>query len=366
MTSSPEGAPLAARRHYIDWARGIAVLIMIHAHVLDAWTLPAERKSLAFGYLNVLGGFAAPLFLWLAGLSLMLSAARGLTRGQRRADVAATLMRRGAEIFVLAFIFRAQSFIVSPGNPLVSLLRVDILNIMGPSLVGAAFLWRLAPGQRWASWSCAAAGTAIALVTPLARTANWVSALPPALQWYITPVGNHSTFTLFPWAGFVFVGAATGIILASTGAREGRTVRLLSLAGFILTVGCYALSFRPSIYQVSSFWTTSPTYFGMRVGILMLALSALYAAAPVAALAPAAWNALARFGRHSLFVYWVHVELVYGYATAVLHHRLPVWGTGIAYVLFTVLMYASLDLRDRLVSWWSDRHGRPTLSSVSS
>ena len=104
----------------------------------------------------------------------------------------------------------------------------------------------------------------------------------------------------------------------------------------------------------------------MRVGILMLALSALYAAAPVAALAPAAWNALARFGRHSLFVYWVHVELVYGYATAVLHHRLPVWGTGIAYVLFTVLMYASLDLRDRLVSWWSDRHGRPTLSSVSS
>ena len=156
-------------------------------------------------------------------------------------------MRRGAEIFVLAFIFRAQSFIVSPGNPLVSLLRVDILNIMGPSLVGAALLWRLAPGQRWASWLCAAAGTAIALVTPLARTATWVSAMPPALQWYITPVGNHSTFTLFPWAGFVFVGAATGIILASPGAREGRTLRSLSLAGLILALGSYALSFRPSI-----------------------------------------------------------------------------------------------------------------------
>ena len=41
----PEGAPVANRRHYIDWARGIAVLIMIHAHVLDAWTLPTERKS---------------------------------------------------------------------------------------------------------------------------------------------------------------------------------------------------------------------------------------------------------------------------------------------------------------------------------
>jgi len=47
-------------------------------------------------------------------------------------------MRRGLEIFLLAFVFRAQSFIVSPGNPLVSLLRVDILNIMGPSIVVAA------------------------------------------------------------------------------------------------------------------------------------------------------------------------------------------------------------------------------------
>ena len=367
MTSCPEGAPHASnRRHYIDWARGIAVLIMIHAHVLDAWTRPSERKSLAFGYLNVLGGFAAPLFLWLAGLSLMLAAARGLTRGQRREEVANALMRRGAEIFVLAFIFRAQSFIVSPGNPLVSLLRVDILNIMGPSLVGAAVLWRIAPSERWAGWLCAVAGTAIAFVTPLARTATWVASLPPAVQWYITPVGNHSTFTLFPWSGFVFVGAACGIILAATKSREGRTLRLMALAGLALAVGSYALSYRPSIYLASSFWTTSPTYFGVRIGILMVALSALYAAAPIAAMAPAAWSALARFGRHSLFVYWVHVELVYGYATAVLHHKLPVWGTGVAYVVFTLLLYASLDLRDRLMGWWSARQSRGALSRASS
>ena len=45
---------------------------MIHAHVLDAWTLTSERKTLAFGYLNVLGGFAAPLFLWLAAVQFPL------------------------------------------------------------------------------------------------------------------------------------------------------------------------------------------------------------------------------------------------------------------------------------------------------
>jgi uncharacterized membrane protein len=37
------------RLSYIDWMRGLAILIMIEAHVLDSWTRPADRQSLAFG-----------------------------------------------------------------------------------------------------------------------------------------------------------------------------------------------------------------------------------------------------------------------------------------------------------------------------
>ena len=366
MTSRREAGPDAStRRHYIDWARGVAVLIMIHAHVLDAWTAPTERRTLAFGYLNVLAGFAAPLFLWLAGFSLMLSAARALASGHSRGAAASAIMRRGLEIFLLAFVFRAQSFIVSPGNPLVSLLRVDILNIMGPSIVVAAWLWRVSPGPGRAAVVCGAFGAVLAFMTPLARTAAWVGVLPPALQWYITPGGNHSTFTLLPWAGFVFAGAACGAALAAAvRLREGRALAWVAAVGVLLAVVSYGLSLRPSIYPASSFWTTSPTYFGLRVGIVMVALSLLYAATPLATLMPAAWQVLARFGRHSLFVYWVHVELVYGYATAPLHHRLPLWGTGLAYLAFTGLMYWSIGIRDRVVAWWQSPPGQPGLSNV--
>jgi hypothetical protein len=38
-------------------------------------------------------------------------------------------------------------------------------------------------------------------------------------------------------------------------------------------------------------------------------------------------------------VYWIHVELVYGYATWPIHRRLPLWGVGLAYVVFAVSMY---------------------------
>src|SRR5262245_40168298 len=120
------------RRIYIDWARGIAVLVMIGAHTLDAWTRAADRGTQAYAWLTILGGFAAPLCLWLAGVGVALSAARTIviTRGTRAAAVEA-ICRRGIEIFLLAFLFRLQAFVISPGSPPVMLFRVDILNVMG-------------------------------------------------------------------------------------------------------------------------------------------------------------------------------------------------------------------------------------------
>jgi succinate dehydrogenase hydrophobic anchor subunit len=124
---------------------------------------------------------------------------------------------------------------------------------------------------------------------------------------------------------------------------------------------------RPSIYAVSSFWTSSPTWFAIRLGILMIALSVIY----VCEIVLAAWkkqpaddsrllpattiDPLARLGRSSLFVYWIHVELVYGYASWMWRHRLPLWGTAIACALFSVLMYRAIGWRDLAVERWRNR-----------
>ena len=50
--------------------------LMIEAHTSDAWTRlsPSVRRTIAFRDATVLGGFAAPLFLWLAGLAVVLAA----------------------------------------------------------------------------------------------------------------------------------------------------------------------------------------------------------------------------------------------------------------------------------------------------
>src|SRR5207302_1484744 len=175
---------------------------MIEWHTADAWTRAIDRHSAAFARALILGGFAAPLFLWLAGLGVALSAARLAWSCDSRGAVVRTICRRGLEIFVLAFLFRLQAFIVSPGSHPVTIFRVDILNVMGPAIVCAALVWWLADTTSALVAAYAAVAAITAMVTPMIRTSAAVDGLPTWMQWYLRPAGEYTTFTLFPWIGF--------------------------------------------------------------------------------------------------------------------------------------------------------------------
>jgi uncharacterized membrane protein len=336
------------RRHYIDCARGIAVLLMIEAHTTDAWTHAASKSSVAFRNATLLGGFAAPLFLWLAGLSVVLSATRAAERAAPRA-AAAAVCRRGLEIFLLAFLFRLQAFIVSPGSPPIALFRVDILNIMGPAMAMAAVMWALGPATPARVAIFAVAAVVTAMMAPLVGVALWVDALPQWIQWYVRPAGEHTTFTAFPWIGFVFAGAAVGALLVV--AQDDRTERRIhvavALAGAALVAAGLSLTSRQTIHETSAFWTSSPAWFSIRTGVLMIALPAVFWVGLVRGSGPCRWQQrLATLGRNSLFVYWIHVELVYGYASWLWRGRLPLWGTAVGALLFAALMYGAIVVRD--------------------
>ena len=330
---------------------------MIEAHTADSWLRPAERSTLIFKDLIVLGGFAAPLFLWLAGLGTVLSAESKVRLGGTRQGATRAICRRGLQIFVLAFLFRLQSFIVSPGSPAVTLLRVDILNVMGPAIVAAGLVWGAIESATVLTIAYALLAAAVALLTPVIRAAEWVSALPVLVQWYLRPTGDHTTFTAFPWAGFVFAGGAAGVLMARIrGVQSERRlqVALAAAGGAIAALGYYSASL-PTIYRASSFWTSSPTYFAIRVGIVMLAISALYVIEVALRRSNLGLTPLARLGGSSLFVYWIHVELVYGSVSRFLHRHLSVREWAVAYVVFCLAMYGAVVLRDKVVEAWQGR-----------
>jgi uncharacterized membrane protein len=341
----------SSRRVYIDWARGIAVLLMIGAHTLDAWTRASDRTSAAFAAARILGGFAAPLFLWLAGVAVVLSASETARRKGSRAAAVQAICRRGLEIFVLAFLFRLQAFIVTPGNSALSLFRVDILNIMGLAIVAAGVVWGIARTSWLLVLIYGALAAIVSAVTPIVyRGGTLLSALPVWVQWYLRPAGEYTTFVAFPWVGFVFGGAATGALLAAWPDASGGArihARLAFLGGLLVSAALH-LSREWSLYRDASFWTSSPAFFAIRAGVMMLALPVLYCAWRSIKGLEHPFGPLEQFGRHSLFVYWIHVELVYGYASWPLWRALPLWLTGAACLVFSALMYGAVAVRGKL------------------
>ena len=346
------------RRGYLDWLRGVSVLIMVEAHTLDAWTRLADRHNAVYGWAMIVAGFAAPSFLFLAGVVLALAAGSRLRRGRTAAEAAALARRRGLQIFGLAFLFRLQSWVISGGDPAQTLLKVDILNVMGLSMLAAAVLWSLGR-SRWdrAAWMAVGA-IAIAMLTPVVRATPLLSGLPDPAEWYIRPIPGRGTFTLFPWAGFLLAGGAVGSWLdaARTPSEERRMNVALAVVGALLTIGGYAASFLPPIYAQTNFWTTSPTFFFLRSGILVMSLPLAYA-----------WDELwsgrsvmQEFGRASLFVYWIHVELVYGVLSGPIHRRLALGQAIIAFALFSVAMFGAAKLKDRVVEWWNTGRLQPS------
>jgi uncharacterized membrane protein len=343
---------LPGRRTYLDVLRGVAVLVMIEAHVIDSWTRVADRRTRAFGESLILGGFGAPLFLFLAGVAVAMSAGSKARRtGDSRAAVWA-VQRRGLEIFLLAFLFRFQSFVLSQ-SPAWAMLKVDILNIMGPSIVLAATLWGVFRTDRARIVAFALATAAIVWATPFIRHADALAVLSDSLEGYLRPIPNLTNFTLFPWMAFVTAGAVTGVILdAARSAEADRRASLgFGVGGLAIAFLAYEASFLPDFGGGSSFWTTSASFFFIRLGLIIasIGLAYLWDQRPSA---ERRWSPLELLGRSSLFIYWIHVELVYGLISLPLHGAFSLRGAWIGLVLFCLLMVAVAVAKSHGTKWW--------------
>jgi uncharacterized membrane protein len=350
-TPSPRAS---TRRYYIDWLRGVAVLIMVQAHTIDSWTRVADRDTRAFGYGAILGGFGAPLFLFLAGVAVPLSMAAKQRKGADRRAASGAVQRRGWQVFGLALLFRLQAKLLG-GGAWYSLLKVDILNIMGPAIAAAAALLGIVAGTRARIAALAAAVAGLALLTPSVRAAAWPDRLPDFLEGYLRPVPGLTNFTIFPWAGFLGAGAIIGVLLNVTRDEAGERRANLGFlaAGLALALGGYAASYLPSPFASSFFWTSSPAFFTLRLGVLVLALAAAFAweQRPTAH----RWSPIQQFGRTSLFVYWIHIEMVYGPLSASLHRRLSLEQWSVAYAVFVAALLCVSVAKDALAARLSPR-----------
>ena len=320
-------SPSPSRLAYIDWMRGMACVLMFQTHCYDSWLSPAARQSKFFMYSQLGGTFPAPLFLFLAGISFALVTERLHKKNFRPTQIARTTIRRGAEIFALGLLFRLQEYVVAWGwAPKSDLLRVDVLNTIGMSMMLMGILcWIVLALQsgnyKRSALVLSAAGTALAisLLTPPLWTTWRPEWLPWPIESYINGVHNLGRpqawlFPIFPWSAFAFAGLAVGFILQSPWVRnhELKIFLTLGITGACLAEFAHWLDHRSAqLYASYDFWHTSPNFFLIRLGLLMIILFASYAWCRWG-LVPHLFSPLILLGQASLLVYWVHLEFVYG------------------------------------------------------
>ena len=326
---------------------------MFQTHCYDAWLSPAARTSKFFMYSQLGGTLPAPLFLFLAGISFALVTDKLAQEGARAGHIARATIRRGAEIFALGCLFRMQEFLIALGwAPWSDLFRVDILNTIGISmmLMGMVSWGVLAASSREnlrlrAGVTAAVVALGISCLTPPLWTTWRPDWLPWPMESYVNGVHNLGTpqawlFPIFPWSGFAFAGLAIGFLLRSSWARhhESRVILLAGSFGALLILAARWLDAQPwGIYASYDFWHTSPSFFLIRVGILLITLWASYVWSRWGA---ALWgfSPLIQLGRTSLLVYWVHIEFVYGRFSIMARNTHTIGGATVGLALIFAMM----------------------------
>jgi uncharacterized membrane protein len=385
----------------VDAVRGWAVLCMMQWHCADAWLGGSIRDGSGFVFTRIVGGFAAPLFLLLAGVSA------GLVFEQERLWAG---VRRGIGIVVAGYAFKLFAWtvdygaIVEPRNwaaiacdaitlgiawratqeketprrrwifaalvPLAMLAtwfalndttrtpsviyRLDVLQAIGVALVlvnlvlAATHRWRAAPLVLFVL------ALLVALATPSFFGAD-LSWMPIRIADYLArtvvePAPSGARFPMFPWLGYALLGAAIGRGVRARPLRDAWDVPFLS-NGWI-AIGL-AILLGENAFEIAPFasWCLAHTeqvrnvlrlFFNASIAIGFAGLSSI-----VLPLWPSAQRVMLSLGRHSLIVYVVHLEIAFGYPGLPLHQRLG-WA---AWAFWLAALIASMIA----LSFWLDR-----------
>jgi len=400
----------SARLDFVDTYRGIAVVLMILWHTTDSWLREEWRTGTVWEVLRLLGGMAAPSFLFLAGASVALKAIADERRSVPRAESIRGIVARGLEVVVLGYMLRFQMWIVDalgfraagswrvivplvaayvlllvglrplakrplralawlvPGVALfalgvyeativvprtwVSLLRVDVLQAIGASLVIGALVGVPLGAFGKRPWLALCIGIGIALCTDFVASAM-PGPLPLPLAGYLAkitpPAGMRppSLFPLLPWTGYAFCGAAVGAVWARA-ARSHRVTELvvwLAVIGAIVAVATKEMAPWNDDLLVSATWLLPAFRMLYRVGLdlvigaVALAIVALWGTG--GKITPLRW-----LGQTSLLVYWVHLEPSFGIVATSLKRALGLaeWALGFALLTAAMVVVAWMRL----------------------
>jgi uncharacterized membrane protein len=301
------------RMDFLDIVKGIACVWMIHRHVWNG--LISKDAAIPSYYPDFMQGLSAPCFLIGAGLIFIILFESAKKKNEIRKRMKRLLYRCGQVILlgyalqVPYFSLRRVLFSISPDQKLF-LYQANVLQCIGLSLILLAlFIWAL---KRFDTLLCgyiaAIVGIGIIWATP------WMDAhahLPTFINSYFTFHQKYTIFPLFPFAGILFFGAATGSFYLHMKARNKVTLSFIIMTA----LGVLLMLTRPVSFLQNPFLqygNANPWANLYKIGEGLLALGISYALEKLTGFLKRFVDLLTLMGKEALFVYAFHLALVYG------------------------------------------------------
>jgi uncharacterized membrane protein len=351
----------AHRVIFIDLVRALAVAFMLYGHTASALLAPHYQAGRWFDIWQFQRGLTSSLFLLLGGFAFSIATSRRWASHVRWSPAILKRIRRFALFVLLGYALHL------PASRLVELssadlarwrafLAVDVLQLIGVSFIGIQLLVLATRSRHVFMFVTLALAAFAVFVTPFVWTIEWSRLVPAPVAAYFSPTSG-SQFPLFPWMGFILLGAGLGQLYARWGAADLSAFarRALIAPGALLVVFAAVLRTRAELLFGSSQGALVPGEVMMRIGACLIILAGFaYLSRRINRL-PHAFGAVAQ---ESLLIYFVHLCIVYG----------SVWNIGLVHIygptrtpVQTLVCVAFVVSSMALLAWYWNwfKHVRP-------
>jgi uncharacterized membrane protein len=309
--------PPKHRYVFIDLYRTAVVLLMLEGHVFRALLAVPYQQTEWFRIHELFHGISAPAFLFGAGLTFIVSTRKQWHDFHHWGPPLNHRVKRLLLILLLGLALHLPFFsfkkIIMEGTTqdYLQLFQSDVLACIGLGLLSLHGLLFFFKKDTHFYFLVFLATILISLSTPLIWDIDFLKIFPPALAQLLN--SNYgSPFPLFPFVGFLFAGVIVSweFVVAVEKQREQQFMTYLCFSGIGALIGGILLDLLPvRVYPTYNFWYTSPNYFLIRTGALMLLVSTMWFITTTIKLRNPIFTVL---GRESLFVYVLHLLVVYG------------------------------------------------------
>lgn len=298
--------------------RAFAVFMMVQGHTIDSF-LSTEFKnpdSGIFAVWNYIRGFTAPIFMFSAGVAftyLLKLEGNGFKDNPR---VKKGFMRF-LTLIVLAYILRYPTYKIFDFSEVttaawISFFTVDTLHLIAFGLLFIMFFIYLSERFKVKDIHMLIGGAVLFLIGQiLFEPIRWTDYMHPFFAGYLYS-GSGSFFPLFPWVGYLLIGAALGSIIA----RNPDIVRdpkfgskLILTALFVFAAGKTLEQIKFALNWGEPLWVNATYWFTLRIGVV-LGLNGLMCL--IAHKLNNIPKVIKLFGRYSLVIYVVHIIMLYG------------------------------------------------------